>query len=121
MAAKQQTSIQDIPAGIDPREVALKERGWEKVHPDDSPNPNKLWTLPVTAKPTRELVGTRLIREIDGERGGRENVYQSVTPPAPWFYSLEEALQLQREREAKVLPITTGKHELIKQNQRAEQ
>lgn len=86
---------------VDPRkEIAyLQAAGWTKVRANESPNPTKRWKDPLSGKQDRLMLVVPEVRDVAG-RLKKEAVYQNVTGSAPWFYSRQEAVQIQRDRDA---------------------
>jgi hypothetical protein len=76
------------------QEQYLLSKGWTS-EPENAPNPAKPWRDPTTGKPPE----SRVIRtdRIDGQLRELRQTY--TTAPA-WYYSLAEAVEIQRQRES---------------------
>lgn len=77
----------------------LLAAGWQKVSVRETPNPIKRWLDPESGKPPRRELVQPAIRDGAG-RVTKEAVYQQVCGTPVWFYSREEAVSVQRDREA---------------------
>jgi hypothetical protein len=86
---------------IDPiKETAyLTAARWKKVAARDTPNPKKRWLDPESGKPARRVLVVRELRDVAG-RIEKDAVYQTLQGSSPWFYSRQEAVQVQRDRDA---------------------
>ena len=77
------------------REDYLRSKGWTDTHPG-APSPAKPWRDPTTGQPEKQIVG--FTKKVNGK--DRQSM-QTKCSSAAWYYTLDEALAVQRGREAK--------------------
>ena len=83
----------DYPADA---EAYLRESGWKHVGPHETPNPKKRWLDPTTGQPAQDLqIGEE---HFEDGRPSRP-VMQRHVGSAPWYYSEEEAVGIQQDRD----------------------
>jgi len=78
-----------------PDEQYLLQRGWRKVSPRVAPTPTAVWLDPQTGGPERRQKVLTVKRE-----GATRTIEQTHCQAPSWHYTLAEALEIQRGRDA---------------------
>ena len=78
---------------VEEAEAFLRAHGWTKVDKEEEPAPRKRWLDPQTGKAPER----RVVREDRIDNQTRTIKQTFVTAPK-WYYTLEEAVKIQTQR-----------------------